>query len=299
MHTLPSQLQPPLHRLPQTPRIHLRPPPTKESAALWHIVTKDFSIAQDLIPSLSSRVTSNGALDRSDESAFHRTALNVRQASMGVVDGIHLYTSCLHDFTMREETFDDRDNDDATHLVPTALLDQIETFSHKASMTTDSGLQLRLLFDRLVRAIKASRALVHATRMQNSLGGNTNGGVGQTALLNALLNTLSHLERSAERCRYFLSRTQEPAKKASFLTRQGFKKTVETRLGSAGAFARKADVILREFHALDAIREKARAVVRDWQFAGTTKDDFLFRGENEERMWNAMQPAAGEWVLKD
>ncbi|KAL8741590.1 MAG: hypothetical protein Q9184_008367 [Pyrenodesmia sp. 2 TL-2023] len=162
-------------------------------------------------------------------------------------------------------------------------------------MTTAAGLRLRVALDRLVTAIQVLRALLHAARMQNSLSGNTNGDAGQTALL----NVLDHLERSVEGCRYFLSRIQEPGENASPLTRQTFEKAVEARLGPAGPSARKDEVILRELHTLEAMREDARTVAQDWAATAMRKDAFLFHGEHEERMWNAIQPAVGEWVLKD
>ncbi|KAL8648373.1 MAG: hypothetical protein Q9210_005028 [Variospora velana] len=295
-------------------------PPAGESAAFWHVVTKDFSTTSVLIRTLSSQVTANGAMDRSDESRFYSAASNVEKASMIAVDGIHVYTSCLHDFAKGEQKLLDWDGKNATQRaretdsaawlrnkpwpprsrpnhssISATISDQIQTFSHKVSMTTDAGLKLWLLLDRLVMAIRTLRALVHTARMQNSLGGKTNGGAGQIALL----NVLDHLQGSAERCRYFLSRIEDPMRNASRLTRQTFEKTVEARLVSAGPSASKDEVILQELHALDAMREDVSTVVRAWGLTVETEDVFLFRGEEAERMWNARQPGVGEWVFKD
>ncbi|KAI4168945.1 MAG: hypothetical protein LQ343_006030, partial [Gyalolechia ehrenbergii] len=69
------------------PLIPTCPPPTEEGAAFWHNVTKDFSIAQALIPTLSNQVIVNGgAIDHSDENGLHNAASNVQQASMGVAE---------------------------------------------------------------------------------------------------------------------------------------------------------------------------------------------------------------------
>ncbi|KAL8989122.1 MAG: hypothetical protein Q9177_001920 [Variospora cf. flavescens] len=281
---------------------------SEEGAAFWHIITKDFSTTSVLILKLSSDMTANGAIDRFDESRFYNAASNVEQASMVAVDGIHVYTSCLDDFANREQNFIDRDGKKATRLrekrwslrshssISAALSDQIQTFSHKVSMTTDAGLKLQLLLDQMVMAIRALRALIYTARMQNSLGGKTNGGgAGQTALL----NVLDRLQRSVESCRYFLSRIEDRTRNASRLTRQTFEKAVEARFVSAGSSASKDEVVLRELHSLDVLREDARRMVRAWGLTVTGEDRFLFRWKEAERMWNAMQVGVGKLVSKD
>ncbi|KAL8933512.1 MAG: hypothetical protein Q9216_006329 [Gyalolechia sp. 2 TL-2023] len=299
-------------------------PLTKEGAAFRHNVTREFSIAQALIPTLSHQVMVNGALDNSEENGFRSAASSIQQASKSVEKAIDAYTSCLHDFTNEKVDSDNwkdstapppNDQRDGLSgwlrnktcarrapqnqgLIPTALSYQIGAFTHKASLTTTAGAKLRMSLDRLMMAIQALRALVHAVRMQNSISGNTNGG-GAADQTTALLNALDHLGRSAKRCRYFLSRIQAPAKNASAVTTQAFEHAVKARLGSAGPLAAtRRDVISREVDALDEVRRDARLVARDWALLLTMRDDFLFEGEEEERMWNAMQPAAGEWVLK-
>lgn len=281
------------------------PPLSEEGAAFWHIVTKDFSTTSVLILKLSSDMTANGAMDRFDESRLYSAASNVEQASMMAVDGIHVYTSCLDDFANREQNFIDRDGKKATGLrnkqwsprshssISAALSDQIQTFSHKVSMTTDAGLKLQLLLDQMVMAIRALRALIYTARMQNSLLGKTNGGgAGQTALL----NVLDRLQQSVESCRYFLSRIEDRTRNASRLTRQAFEKAVEA---SAGPSASKDEIVLRELHALDVLREDARRMVRAWGKTVTDEDKYLFRWKEAERMWNAMQVGVGGWVLED
>ncbi|KAL9019126.1 MAG: hypothetical protein Q9185_003600 [Variospora sp. 1 TL-2023] len=284
------------------------PPLSEEGAAFWHIVTKDFSTTSVLLLKLSSDMTANGAIDRLDESLFYNAASDVEQASMIAVDGIHVYTSCLDDFANRKQNFIDRDEKKATRLrnkqwsplshssISTALSDQFQTFSHKVSMTTDAGHKLQLLLDQMVMAIRALRALIYTARMQNSLVGKTSrGGAGQTALL----NVLDHLQQSIERCRYFLSRIEGRTRNASRLTGQTFEKAVEARLVSAGSSASKDEVILRELHVLDVMREHTRMMVRVWRVTVTDEDRFLFRWKEPQRMWNAMQLAEGNWILRN
>ncbi|KAL8973612.1 MAG: hypothetical protein Q9197_002138 [Variospora fuerteventurae] len=298
----------PLHTDDRKPLTSTCPPLSEEGATFWHIATKDFSTTSVLVLKLSSDMTANGAMDSFDESRLYSAASNVEQASMIAVDGIHVYASCLYDFANKEQNFIDRDDKKATGLrnkqwsprshssISAALSEQIQTFSHKVSMTTDAGLKLQLLLDQMVMAIRALRDLIYTARMQNSLVGKTNGGdAGQTALL----NVLDHLQKSVARCRYFLSRIEDRTRNASRLTRQTFEKAVEARLVSAGPSASNGEVVLREFNALDVLREDVRRMVWAWGLTVTDEDRFLFRWKEAERLRNAMQPAEGNLVFKD
>ncbi|KAL8767720.1 MAG: hypothetical protein Q9209_005857 [Squamulea sp. 1 TL-2023] len=248
---------------PRQPVTYSCSPPSPENAYIRQAIAKDFDLAQ-LVPSLASHITA--ASTPLDAERIIKAADNVNKSSVRVEESLSLYACCMHDVSTG------RDNPSAD-----AMNGPFPSFSsHRAAWMTSLAWQLQGYMHDQTTEISTLRGLLPTIDSTSPKGSSHKN---SAEAVTELINVLRQLHQAVKWTTTSLSQ---------------FRQRTDPKSQDKGK-NKVSDTDLQPFH--KTFRLEAEEALKNRTRMAEERDQFLFRGEKEERMINAQQPIK-EGVLK-